>query len=111
MLTNRNGNVNVNVFNILYLTVRINTEMYSHADTCAEFLKNNNLIVLPEVFLALWHSNIENLLINEKQLFITTFSNTVTLEEFENKQLENIIQVRILFMSIAIQCKRMYCII
>lgn len=69
--------------------------MLSYTDTRVEFTKNN-LIVLPEVFLAIWNSNIENLLINEKQLFFTTFSNAVTLEEFENKQLENISQVKIL---------------
>jgi len=70
--------------------VRINTEMSSYADTRAEFIKNNNLIVLPEVFLAIWSANVENLLLNEKQLFSTELTGPVTLEEFSGKQLETI---------------------
>lgn len=53
------------------------------------------LLVLPEVFTALWNCNIENLLIKEELFFCTSFPNTVTLDEFESIQFKHIFQVKI----------------
>lgn len=75
------------------LTVRVNTGMLNYADIHMEFLKKR-LLVLPEVFIAIWNSNLENLLVKERRLFVTTFLTNVTLEEFETAQLENIFRVK-----------------
>lgn len=55
--------------------------------------EKKTLLVLHEVFTALWHCNIENILMKEKQLFLIQFSTTVALEDFECIQLKHISQV------------------
>lgn len=81
--------------NINYLTARLNTRMSREEfiDIKATFNKRT-LLVLPEVYEALWGTNIENILVKEKQLFLNKFENIVTLEEFEKAQSINIYHVR-----------------
>lgn len=79
-----------------YSTARLNTRLSREEfiDIKATFNKRT-LLVLPEVYEALWNVNVENILVKEKQLFLNKFSNIVTLEEFENTQSINIYRVRI----------------
>lgn len=67
--------------------------MLNYADVHVEFIKKR-MLVLPEVFTAIWNSNKENLLVKERRLFVTTFLTSVTLEEFETTQIENIFRVK-----------------
>jgi len=58
-----------------------------------EEFDRNKLLELPEVFVALCDSNVENIFVKDTRLLFTDFPIAVTLKEFETIQLKNIFEV------------------
>lgn len=79
------------VFISIY-TGRLNTGMCNYTNNKNEYLRKR-LFVIPEVLAVLWNLTKENMLIDEKRLFSITFTDTVTLEQFEKIQVKCALKV------------------